>query len=288
VAELVSRALAYAGGVGIARRNGSATRKTTMLSLQAVARALRQVRARHPMLDPNTVTHEEAWRFFERRRGSYDELLKSLEGLVLPGKGIVDVGANVGYFSWRLREQMECPAPFFLFEPHPHLAGLCRTTFQGCPDVTVFKTALGNEERQSMLFVADDGNIGWNTMVSERREAGMQPVPVGLRRFDSFGFRNIGLVKIDVEGFEWAVIAGMEAFVRAGERPVLLIEIAWGRDHPHWARMLESCAFLESVGYEFHSTDLRPLDIRRLSRTRDVLALPMAAGSAPCLHADRG
>jgi FkbM family methyltransferase len=225
------------------------------------------------LLHPDTVTHEQAWRFFTSHKPIYDAMMRSLRGLVPPHLSVVDVGANIGYFSHRLRTELQVRGSFFLFEPHPNLARLCRETFACAPEVQVQELALGAEDGRATLYSAADGNIGWNTIVAERREPDMQPATVMVRRFDSLNLRDIGFVKIDVEGFEWAVIAGMKHFFSTGERPTLLIEIGWGTRHPHWDRAVRELSFLESIGYRYYTLDFEPTDFRRISRTTDVIAV---------------
>jgi hypothetical protein len=48
-----------------------------------------------------------------------------------------------------------------------------------------------------------------------------------LRPLDSFGFRNLSFIKIDVEGFEDEVLEGARLTI-ARNRPVILIEIQGG------------------------------------------------------------
>ena len=52
-----------------------------------------------------------------------------------------------------------------------------------------------------------------------------------LRPLDSFGFRNVSLLKIDVEGFEDEVLAGAERLIRES-RPVILLEILGCKAYP--------------------------------------------------------
>ena len=54
---------------------------------------------------------------------------------------------------------------------------------------------------------------------------------VEMRTSDSFGFQNVSLVKIDVEGFENEILAGAERLIRES-RPVTLLEILGGTAYP--------------------------------------------------------
>jgi len=57
-----------------------------------------------------------------------------------------------------------------------------------------------------------------------KRNEGARSVSVPQRTLDSYGFTNVGFIKIDVEVFERAVLSGSrETILR--ERPVLQVEI---------------------------------------------------------------
>lgn len=51
-----------------------------------------------------------------------------------------------------------------------------------------------------------------------------------LRTVDSFGFKNVSLIKIDVEGYEDHVLDGAVRTIGA-HRPVLVVEIIGGTDY---------------------------------------------------------
>ena len=58
------------------------------------------------------------------------------------------------------------------------------------------------------------------------------------------------MLKIDVEGAEWMVLAGMrKALASLRCLPHLFIEIGWGTDNPSWPRLEEELDFLHSIGY---------------------------------------
>jgi hypothetical protein len=70
-------------------------------------------------------------------------------------------------------------------------------------------------------------------------------VSVEARSLDSLALREVGFIKIDVEGFEREVIAGARETL-ARERPRLLIEI----EEYHTRRPIEEdLAFVEGLGF---------------------------------------
>ena len=69
---------------------------------------------------------------------------------------------------------------------------------------------------------------------------------VATRTLDSYELRNVGFIKIDVEGFEQAVLRGARATL-ARERPVLLLEM----EERHTGEPIEqSIATVAAYGYD--------------------------------------
>lgn len=163
------------------------------------------------------------------------------------GGTFVDVGANVGTVS---KAVMTKASRVIAFEPVPEYYERCCEVL-GPENVRPF--ALG-EDPISKTIYCDSENLGWNTMVTERAEANMTPLNVPVIRFDSYlaayedVLERIDVVKIDVEGYEYAVLAGMhEAIERF--HPVLVIELGWGTSHPHRDREVEEMEWLFAHGY---------------------------------------
>jgi FkbM family methyltransferase len=82
------------------------------------------------------------------------------------------------------------------------------------------------------------------------------------------GFRPV-LVKIDVEGYELAVLAGARAAL-AGSRPPLFLEIHPGRLRELGGSAEELVGLLAALGYGFHDLDGSPLSGRRVAGRESV------------------
>ncbi len=224
------------------------------------------------------IGHAEAMKWFEARRASYEKLVASISPHVGADDTIFDVGANIGYFTQTLRRLACFEGRAHLFEPLPHLQSLCRQTFEGDgSDTHIHDFGLSDSDGAAELFVAADGNLGWNTIVAEKASAGMQPVTIQLRAFETCGVEDQpSFIKIDVEGAEYRVLRGMiRALRRWTPKPVILCEVGWGKDaHPAWAEELAMFGQLERLGYGVTDLAGQPMDVATIARTTDVLFVP--------------
>jgi FkbM family methyltransferase len=224
-----------------------------------------------------TVSHAQALAWFERRRPGYEQMAAVLAPY-LPVDGVMfDIGANIGFFTKTVGEQLGFRGTAHLFEPVPHLAELCRTTVASLPFYAqVHEFGLGESDASLNLFLAGDGNLGWNTLISERTSPDMTPVPVAIRAFDGIGIPDRpAVVKIDVEGAEYLVLRGMlSSLAQWQPRPVVLCEIGFGQNHPAWPEVLQVFEYVLKLGYRSTTLTGEPVEVADVSRTTDLLFVP--------------
>jgi hypothetical protein len=87
--------------------------------------------------------------------------------------------------------------------------------------------ALSDREGMAELIIprSSHGYSNQTASLNPRKrteDAGIVTVPQ--RKLDSFGFTNVGFIKIDVEGFEQAVLEGARETIMR-ERPVIQVEL---------------------------------------------------------------
>lgn len=230
---------------------------------------------------PVTVDLTTARAWFERRRPTYEALVDAVARYV-PRDGLVlDVGANIGFFTVVLTERAGFRGTVHLFEPVPNLADLCMQTARTLPcTAVVHRVALGDETGTARIFVAGDGNLGWNTLVGEKAHpATMAALEIDVVRYCDLGLAGVpDLVKIDVEGAEYRVLRGLLPSLRTWpRRPLILCEIGWGVTHPAWSEQLVVFDQLTDLGYETRDLAGAPLEVRALTRTTDVLFVPVTS-----------
>jgi FkbM family methyltransferase len=148
---------------------------------------------------------------------------------VRPGMVAFDVGANVGAYSLLLAQWVGGTGHVFAFEPVPDLhEGLRRhIALNGADDViTAMAAAVGDEEGTATLLLSETAG---ESRIARPRDAIGRSITAPMLTIDGFCARervSPDFIKIDVEGFEAAVLRGARETIRArGGSLALFVEL---------------------------------------------------------------
>jgi FkbM family methyltransferase len=199
-------------------------------------------------------------------------LTRFMARTVRPGSLVVDVGANFGYYSLLLADLVGPNGRVHAIEPNPEAADLLRRSIllNGFANrTTISEVAAGAADGEAALFIPA-GEPKNATLVAEGAAhpgGAVRTVPV--RTLDSLvgTSRRIDFIKIDAEGGEESIIAGMEAILAAGPPPMVLEFNA--------ARYTDPAAFLQRLLRIYGS--LRHIDY-------DAAAKPVSPGTVLTEH----
>jgi FkbM family methyltransferase len=146
---------------------------------------------------------------------------------------IIDIGANVGRYSWFLRRHAPRQSRLFALEPHPGAARLLRKAMAGLPGTNVLELGASDVDGMAQLMVPDgsSGNpvsgLAWVKIGGGTAEADRPLIRIrrldGLIREGSITINGPVLLKIDVEGGEPRVLRGAADLLR-DLRPILYFE----------------------------------------------------------------
>jgi len=184
-------------------------------------------------------------------RGVYERNVMdwARDALLPEGSVFVDIGAHVGTYTLTMAPKASaCVA----FECTPKTYNyLCANLALHRLDTKAdaHRVALGNTNGTTQLFIRNEDGGGNGCLPFARDTA--TPIEVPLRTLDSYGLKNVGLLKLDVEGLEKAVLEGAQETLRTNGYPKFLFE-SWGDDNPNVpARALrkELFDYIESTGY---------------------------------------
>jgi FkbM family methyltransferase len=212
-----------------------------------------------------------------------------------PGQTFVDIGANCGYWSAFAMSLVGQSGEVHAFEPVPQYFAFVRRLAELNPSHRVIanQIACGARPGSSTMAVVGpraenfdnyDTSIGSSSLaigfLDHAREL-TENITVEIIAFDDYvrdrkiDLDRIGLIKIDVEGFEASVFDGMQTVLtKSGRKVPLLCEILTDLDRPEpldGTRIIER---LEDCGYRcLDATHLRPIDRDALGFEENILCL---------------
>ncbi len=165
--------------------------------------------------------------------GSADSHLIDMVSLFLT-KGSVfwDVGANIGYITRRLGKARRNAVRSYAFEPNPELFAVLSGNLRPVRSARPIQVALGAADGETTLFVGDycemaSASKDWATNC-DKQAAKVREHVVSVRSGDSL-IRSGELMapevmKIDVEGYELAVLEGLRDHIATARNLAVVCE----------------------------------------------------------------
>lgn len=162
-----------------------------------------------------------------------------------PSKDFIDVGSHIGSYSWSLAPHF---SKVWAFECNPAVYNcLCANIFlKGFSDkITAQRVGLSSRTGiAEYYFRSPDGGGNGITVLSEADYA-RKKMQVELRTLDSLNIKNVGFMKIDVEGHEKEVLQGSMETLQNNNYPPFIFE-SWREglpERPQHAAELRSDLF---------------------------------------------
>lgn len=181
---------------------------------------------------PNGVplaTDARDWVAANAYRGLYERAeLQVVRGLLRAGDTVVDVGANIGYFSATAASIIGPGGRIIAVEPSPRCQGRLDAVLPHVvPHVALQRFAAGAEDGEAYLTSHDDVHqTGLGTLRAQGSEGHLVEVRALGPLLELLGVAEVGLVKIDVEGLEADVLVGLEPWLGGGRARHLLFEVS--------------------------------------------------------------
>ena len=139
-------------------------------------------------------------------------------------KSFLDIGANIGYFDLYAAAR---GTHVYAFEPSPREAARLRRNM-GINNfgnlITVFEAGISNTTEKRDLRLGKDFNPGQNSVLDvsasgEKVQCAFDPLGSYLSQSQ---LASVGLIKIDVEGFEYQVVEGMKEVLPSLSCPIVI------------------------------------------------------------------
>jgi FkbM family methyltransferase len=149
------------------------------------------------------------------------EAEKFLKPYMIPNskKTFVDIGANVGGWSFNIALK---GFEVYSFEPSPKAFSVLKEGTKKFPTVHAFPYAIGDEDTIGRMGTSALSTCGY--MDQEKNLPGGETINVSVHKLDSLNLENVGVIKMDTEGYETLILRGAKETI-AKFKPRLVIEV---------------------------------------------------------------
>ena len=163
--------------------------------------------------------------------GAHD--LKIFKDNVKDGDNVVDLGANIGYFTLILAKLVGPTGHVFAFEPDPRNLVLLKKNveYNNYKNVTIIPKAVSNVNDKCTLYVGQK-SFGQNTIYKPEKRKNQKFLVVDsetIRLDDFFKMNNllakISFMKMDIEGAEFLALDGMKEILKLSQNIKIFTEV---------------------------------------------------------------
>jgi FkbM family methyltransferase len=172
------------------------------------------------------------------------------------GDCVLDIGANIGYYALMAARLVGPRGKVYAIEPVPHNMKLLDDSIRinNYTNIETFPLAMGQSDGAATMYVSDHPN--WSSFYRPRKVTG--EIDIRVSSVDSFlkGKRPPGVIRMDVEGYEYEIVRGMNDFLASGQPLRLFIEF-----HPDIMGRQKATDFLATLkehGFKLKKLILEP------------------------------
>lgn len=237
-------------------------------------------RTRHGGVIPLVPEVLDVFVAMDRQGASYDYwVFRAANAMLDEGGVFYDVGANVGYMTVEVAH-LRCrdAVQVYAFEPHPRLAEAIRGAvgLNGLDNISLTEAAVGDSA--GVVAFTQRGNSFIGSVAVGGSPATYSVVAVTLDEMVyERGYQPPDVVKIDVEGYEYAVLSGARR-VLAEHQPAVIFELSPGTLRYGYSPAMLSNLLLEAGDYLFYTVKcapLLPIEFAAKAESQcDILAIP--------------
>ncbi|MEP7318747.1 MAG: FkbM family methyltransferase [Panacibacter sp.] len=204
------------------------------------------------ILNLNLNDHIQKQLFWQ---GAYEfEEMNLLLHLLNKGDNFLDIGANIGYFSLHAAQVVGTAGMVWSFEPATVIFKQLERHIEmnKFSNIKAIQRGASSQNINSLLYLSSAENYG-STGLQPGDEFSGKTEHVSLVKMDDFvleyNIRNIGAIKIDVEGHEKQVLQGILLTLEQ-QHPIILIEVIASQLLLHNNTVEDIYQLLYSLGYK--------------------------------------
>ena len=149
--------------------------------------------------------------------------------LIIKGNTVIDIGANLGYYTRIFAGACGHEGYVYAVEPVPLYRHVLKKNTTGLPQVEILPYALGDSEEVKEMGIPGDQPYrhGLTRIIGENEKKEKAGFSVQVKTPEALfsGLDHVDYIKCDIEGYEDRVIPGFKEIIKR-DKPVIQLELA--------------------------------------------------------------
>jgi FkbM family methyltransferase len=193
---------------------------------------------------------------------------------VKPGDVIIDIGANIGYYTLLFAQLAGDTGHVVAFEPDPENFALLYKNIHlnQYRNVTLVQKAVATKNSFATLYLCDDNKGMHRLYDSVCCQSSIEVKTVCLDDYLPQLVKKVDFVKIDIEGAEYNALQGMQKILTQ-QQPKLLTEFSPAALFEYGIKPQTYVNFLTSLGFDLYQVDsLEKVDLAQLETDLHIVS----------------
>jgi FkbM family methyltransferase len=171
--------------------------------------------------------------------------------IIKRGDTVIDVGANIGYYTLIFAELVGKEGKVFAFEPDPDNFSLLKRNIEinHYQNVVLEQKAVSNCTGKARLYLCDRNNGMHRIYKSQHCERSIEIQTVQIDEYFRNKPQRVNFIKMDIEGSEFNAVQGMLSILKKNKNINALTEFVpasireYGFNPENFLRLLIKCGF---------------------------------------------
>jgi FkbM family methyltransferase len=186
--------------------------------------------------------------YFTFKRKQDAHLLQLMKARISRGDTVLDIGANIGFFTGKLAVLVGERGKVYAFEPDEANFKQLQISTKGSPQAVLNNVAVGDADGEIFLYHSPLLNVDHRTYAAKGSEKKSRVTMIQLDGMDFKG-ELVKFIKMDIQGFEFQALKGMKNLLM-NHRPQIIMEFwPWGLMQAG-SKPKEVLEWMEALGYE--------------------------------------
>jgi FkbM family methyltransferase len=205
--------------------------------------------------------------------GGYEEFETALvKKLVKEGDMVLDIGANIGYYTLLMASIVGTKGKVYAFEPDPANYELLRKNviLNSYHNIILINKAIMDRTGFVEFFLSEDNNADHKIFEGVRGEKHIKVEKISIDKYFSKPNTKIDFIKMDIQGAEGYAFRGMRALLKANRNIKIVTEF--------WPYGLRNCSqdpealldYLKGIGFRIYNVDARSKTLKEINN-RSIL-----------------